>query len=91
MINKKTINKIKTENFIKEFPILFVVQHNSFTVNDWFEWRQKIQNSRATCDSSFGTFKNQNKLNGNASDIEILNIKNSLLKKIVDSSKKFFS
>lgn len=86
MINKKTINKIKTENFLKEFPLLFLVQHNSFTVNDWFEWRQKIQNSLATCDSSFGTFKNQNKVNGNTSDIEILNIKNSLLKKIVDSS-----
>lgn len=73
MINKKTINRIKTENFIKEFPIFFAVQHNSFTVNDWFEWRQKIQNSP--------------ELNGKISDIEILNIKNSLFKKIVESSK----
>lgn len=73
MINKKTINKIKTENFIKEFPILFIVQHNSFTINDWFEWKQKIQNSLES--------------KGKISEIEFLNIKNSLFKKIVESSK----
>ncbi len=75
MINKKTINKIKTENFIKEFPILLALQHNSFTVSDWFEWKQKIQKSHSS-----------NQSNGKISEIEILNIKNSLFKKIVESS-----
>ena len=45
MINKKIINKIKTKNFIKEFPIFFGLQHNNFTVNDWFDFKQKIQSS----------------------------------------------
>lgn len=72
MINKKTINKIKTENFIKKFPILFGLQHNSFTVNDWFDFKQKIQNS--------------SEINGKVLDIEILSIKNSVFKKIVETT-----
>jgi|JI81BgreenRNA_FD_contig_31_6249162_length_866_multi_5_in_0_out_0_1 hypothetical protein len=85
MINKKTINKIKTENFLKKFPIFFVVQHNSFTVNDWLEWRQKIQSSCLMSDRAL-VLGNENQLNQQVSEIEILNIKNSLLKKIVEAS-----
>ena len=72
MINtKKKINRIKTENFLKEFPIIFLLQHNNFTVNDWFDFRQKIQ-----------------EINTKSSNIEILNIKNSLFKKILESSRE---
>lgn len=44
MINhKKKINKIKTQNFLDEFSIKILLQHNNFTVNDWFDFKQKIQ------------------------------------------------
>lgn len=70
MINtKKKINKIKIKTFLKEFPIIFLLQHNNFTVNDWFDFRQKIQ-----------------EINDKPLNIEILNIKNSLFKKILESS-----
>nr|QBB88984.1 hypothetical protein [Micractinium sp. LBA 32] len=41
--NKKKINKIKTQKFLNEFSIKFLLQHNNFTVKDWFDLRQKIQ------------------------------------------------
>lgn len=59
---KKTINKIKTQKFLNEFSIKFLLQHKNFTVNDWFEFTQKIQ-----------------EISENSA--EILNVKNSLLKK----------
>lgn len=63
MINhKKKINKIKTQNFLDDFSIKFLLQHNNFTVKDWSDFRQKIQ-----------------EISDNS--VEILNVKNSLLKK----------
>lgn len=63
MINyKKKINKIKTQNFLDEFSIKFLLQHNNFTVKDWVDFRQKIQEV-------------------SENSVEILNVKNSLLKK----------
>ena len=42
MINyKKKINKIKTENFLTEFPIIFLLQHQNFTIKDWFVFIKK--------------------------------------------------
>lgn len=60
--HKKKRNKLKTENFLNEFPIIIVLQHNNFTIKDWFDFRQKLQEISGDC-------------------IEILNVKNSLLKK----------
>lgn len=60
--NKKKINKTKTETFLNEFPIIFLLQHNNFTIKDWFDFRQKIK-----------------EISGH--NVEILNVKNSLLKK----------
>ncbi len=63
MINyKKKINKIKTQHILDEFSIKILLQHNNFTVKDWFDFKQKIQ--EISNDS-----------------VEILNVKNSLLKK----------
>lgn len=63
MINhKKKINKIKTQNFLENFSITFLLQHNNFTVKDWSDFRQKIQEI-------------------SENSVEILNVKNSLLKK----------
>lgn len=70
--HKKKINKLKTENFLNEFPIVFLLQHNNFTIKDWFDFRQKLQEIDGDC-------------------IQILNVKNSLLKKsllTVNSEKK---
>jgi len=62
MINKKKkINKIKTQKFLDDFSIKLLLQHNNFTVKDWFDFRQKIQ-----------------EISDNS--VEILNVKNSLLK-----------
>jgi hypothetical protein len=62
MINKKKkINKIKTQKFLDDFSIKFLLQHNNFTVKDWFDFRQKIQEI-------------------SENSVEILNVKNSLLK-----------
>lgn len=41
--NKKKINKIKTQKFLNEFSIKFLLQHNNFTVKDWFDLKKKIQ------------------------------------------------
>ena len=40
---KKKINKIKTQDFLDEFSIKILLQHNNFTVKDWFNFRKKIQ------------------------------------------------
>ena len=61
MINhKKKINKIKTESFLTDFPIIFLLQHHNFTIKDWFDLRLKLKEIK---------------------NVEILNVKNSLLKK----------
>lgn len=39
---KKKINKIKTDNFLQKFPILFLLQHTNFSVNDWFDLKIKM-------------------------------------------------
>lgn len=100
MINtKKKINKIKTENFLKEFPIIFLLQHNNFTVNDWLDFRKKMQeinekSFKNSCkeflnksiDSSFLNLSNDLKFDKfRKSNIEILTIKNTLLKKILET------
>lgn len=41
--NKKKINKIKTQEFFDEFSIKFLLQQNNFSVKDWLELRQRIQ------------------------------------------------
>lgn len=85
--NKKKIHKIKTETFLNEFPTLFLLQHNNFTIQDWFDFRQKLQEMEITVSNKKKLVINkQNSLGG----IEIFNVKNSILKKIltnVDSSK----
>ena len=75
--NKKKIHKLKTEMFLNEFPIILLLQQNNLTVNDWFDFRQKIQE---LCDNS------QNKSIDFSMNIEILNVKNTLLKKILLTS-----
>ena len=60
--NKKKINKIKTQYFLDEFSIKILLQHNNFTVKDWFDFKQKIQEI-------------------SKNSVEIINVKNSLLKK----------
>lgn len=60
--NKKKINKIKTQKFLDEFSIKLLLQYNNFSVKDWFEFKQKIQEI-------------------SENSVEILNVKNSLLKK----------
>lgn len=40
---KKKIAKIKTDNFLEKFPILFLLQHTNFTVNDWFDLKNKMR------------------------------------------------
>ena len=77
--NKKKINKIKTETFLEKFPILFLLQQNNFTVNDWFDFKQKIQEIQDQSDSKIKNLENGKK-------IEILNIKNSVFKKILETS-----
>lgn len=75
--NKKKINKIKTEIFLKKFPLLFLLQHNNLTVNDWFDLRQKLKEI-----SEKSSTTNELSLE-KSSCIEILNIKNSVFKKSV--------
>lgn len=76
MINiKKKIDTIKTQNFLREFPIIFLVQHNNFTLNDWSDLRQKIQEKQETSGD----------LNHKSNVIEILTVKNSLLKKVLQT------
>jgi len=77
--NKKKINKIKTETFLEKFPILFLLQQNNFTVSDWFDFKQKIQEIENQSDSKFNNLENGKK-------IGILNIKNSVFKKILQAS-----
>lgn len=94
--NKKKINKLKTENFLNEFPIIILLQHNNLTVNDWFDFKQKIQeisgyskDNDKSIDLSVNstpTTSNCNQVNEKSSNVEILNIKNSLLKKILLTS-----
>lgn len=69
MINKKKINIIKTENFLEKFPIIILLQHNNLTVNDWLNLKKKIIELVGS--------------DAKTSTIEILSIKNSLLKKIL--------
>lgn len=78
--NKKKIYQIKTKNFFKKFPIIFLLQHNNFTVNDWFDFKQKINEISVN-----EQLKNESKHLVNCKDFEILNIKNSLLKNILKS------
>lgn len=40
---KKKINKIKTQNFLEKFSINLLLQHNNFSVKEWFDFKQKIQ------------------------------------------------
>lgn len=72
MNNKKKLNKIKTENFLNEFPIIFLLQQNNFTVKDWLNFKEKMQEIKNNFDAS--------------QQLEILKIKNSLLKKILLTS-----
>ena len=89
MINtKKKISKIKTENFLKEFPIIFLLQHNNFTVNDWLDFRKKMQEiNEKSFNNSHKAFLKKS-FNSSKSNIEILNIKNTLLKKILETYHK---
>lgn len=79
--NKKKIYQIKTKNFLKKFPIIFLLQHNNFTVNDWFHFKQKINEISVN-----NKLKNNSTNSANCGDFEILNIKNSLLKNILKSN-----
>jgi len=81
--NKKKIHKINTESFLNEFPTLFLLQHNNFTIQDWFDFRQKLQEMEMTVSSKKELFiSKQNSLGS----LEILNVKNSILKKILTNS-----
>lgn len=79
--NKKKIYQIKTKNFLEKFPIIFLLQHNNFTVNDWFVFKQKINEINVN-----NKLKNESRNLVNCGDFEILNIKNSLLKNILKSN-----
>lgn len=84
--NKKKINKIKTETFLNEFPTLFLLQHNNFTIQDWFDFRQKLQEIEITVSNQKELVINQqNSLGG----IEIFNVKNSILKMILTDLPEF--
>lgn len=77
MINRKIRNKKKTENFIKQYPIIFLIQHHNFSVIDWFNFKQNLQEILSNSSNNLST-----------SQIEILNRKNSLLKKVLNQSFK---
>lgn len=84
MINKKKIiNKIRIENLLKEYPIIFLLQHNNFTVNDWFVLKQKIQEIQNPRNDHFRdkSPKSFVELTKKTKTIEILYIKNNLVKK----------
>lgn len=87
MINtKKKIDKIKTQSFLKEFPIIFLLQHNNFTINDWSDFRQKIQKIQEIEENSLNTKDKSLELDQKSNTIKVLTIKNSLLKKILQTS-----
>lgn len=73
MIKKKKINQIKTKSFLNEFPIIFLLQHNNFSVDDWSLFKQKIQEI-----SNAAFHLNKSEM---PQQLKIFNIKNSLLKK----------
>lgn len=82
MNNKKKIKKLKTKQFLAEFPIIFVLQQNNFTVNDWLNFRSKIQEIEQTFEIS-QQLSNSVEMCPN---IALLNVKNSLLKNILEFS-----
>lgn len=44
MINlKKRNQKLKTETFVNQYPIILLLQHTSLTVNEWFHLKSQIQ------------------------------------------------
>lgn len=77
MLNhKKKISKIKTENLLKEFPLIFLLQQNNLTLKEWFDLKQQIQELNQKSSSS----------------CKILTIKNTILRKRLqtfDSSNLF--
>lgn len=86
MINKKKKkNLLKTEKFLNKFPIIILLQHHNLTVNDWSFFRQKIQEiSDRSKDFKPDCLVNPaptNSKGGGHLSVEILNIKNSLLKR----------
>ncbi len=69
MLNdKKKISKIKTENFLQEFPLIFLLQQNNLTLKEWFELKQQIQNLSQEASSC----------------CKIMTTKNTVLKKSLD-------
>jgi hypothetical protein len=81
MINtKKKITKIKTEKFLKEFPIVFLLQHNNFTVKDWLILKKQIDINQIS-EKNAKEFDKLNKKSDNKTQMQFLNVKNSLLKK----------
>jgi hypothetical protein len=80
MNNKTKINKIKLKTLLKKFPILVVIQHNNFTVKDWFELKQQINQLSPQLSSNF--LLNQ-RLEDSQPHLKILSIKNSLLKYVL--------
>jgi ribosomal protein L10 len=94
MINtKKKITKIKTEKFLKEFPIVFLLQHNNFTVKDWLILKKQmdINENSDLCEKNaflaqkhLEFDKSNKKLNNKTTtQMQFLNVKNSLLKKFL--------
>ena len=89
MINtKKIITKIKTKKFLKKFPIFLLLQHNNCNVQDWLNLRQKLQErSNSNILNSDSILLNSiSKDSQGTSEFEILNVKNSLLIKILGNS-----
>lgn len=69
MLNdKKKISKIKTETFLQEFPLIFLLQQNNLTLKEWFDLKQQIQELSKEASSC----------------CKILTIKNTVLKKSLE-------
>jgi ribosomal protein L10 len=77
---KKKIHKIKTENFLKEFPIIFLLQHNNFSIQDWFDFRKQLQDLKNSQSIKGYLHDNSQKdyQKNFFKDMEILHIKNTL-------------
>jgi hypothetical protein len=81
--NKKITTLLQTQYFINKFPILLLLQHNNFTVKDWCIYRKKIQ------EISSNSIQNGVCYKTSCNQLEIFNVKNSVLKKSLLNTDRF--
>jgi hypothetical protein len=82
MINpKKKISKIKTQQFLKDYPYLFLLQQKNLTVKDWLQFKNTLEEESLKLISRDP--KEDPERNQKFNHWGVLNLKNSLLKKIL--------